>query len=190
MSRVVYYAAMSLDGYIAEADDNIDWLTGFEAVRPAEGVETVEGSYQDFYKDVGALVSGSVTYEWVLDHLDLAGGGSWPYAGKPCWILSSRDLRVPEGVDVTISRGAVTELYDEMIAAAGDRNLWVVGGGNVASQFADAGLLDDVWVTVVPVVLGSGKPLFDRRLPGAPMRLTAALPRPSGMIELRFEIRR
>ena len=91
---------------------------------------------------------------------------------------------------MTIASGAVTEVYDEMMAAAGDRKLWVVGGGNVASQFADAGLLDDVWVTVVPVVLGTGKPLFDRRLPGAPMRLTAALPRASGMIELRYEIRR
>ena len=65
----------------------------------------------------------------------------------------------------------VPELYDEMIAAAGDRNLWVVGGGDVASQFADEGLLDDVLVTVVPVVLGEGKPLFDRCVPGGPMQL-------------------
>jgi dihydrofolate reductase len=185
MSRVVYYAAMSLDGYIAEADDNIDWLTGFEAVPPAEGVETVQGGYDEFYEDIGAVVMGSVTYEWILDHI-----AGWAYPGKPSWVLSSRDLPLRDGADVTISNAAVTELYDEMIAAAGDRKLWVVGGGNVASQFADAGLLDDVWVTVVPVVLGAGKPLFDRRVPGPPMRLTAARPRPSGMIELRFEIRR
>jgi dihydrofolate reductase len=188
MSRVAYYAAMSLDGYIAEADDTIDWLTGFEAVPPADGVETVEGSYNDFYEEVGALVSGSVTYEWILGHMSR--GGSWPYTGKPCWILSSRELPQPEGGEVTIVDAAVTDVFDEMVAAAGERKLWVVGGGNVASQFADAGLLDDVWVTVVPVVLGTGKPLFDRRLPGRPMRLTAALPRPSGMIELRYEIRR
>ena len=190
MGRVVYYAAMSVDGFIAEADDGLDWLTGFQAVPPGEGVETVGGGYDEFYAEIGALVSGSRTYEWVLDHLDLAGDGSWPYAGKPCWILSSRDLPVPEGAEVTITRGAVAELYDEMVAAAGDRRLWVLGGGNVASQFADAGLLDDVWVTVVPVVLGSGRPLFDRRVPGPPMQLTASLPRPSGMIELRFAIRR
>jgi dihydrofolate reductase len=186
--RVVYYAAMSLDGYIAEADDTLDWLTGFEAVPPGEGVETVEGGYEEFYEEVGALVFGSATYEWLLGHMER--GGSWPYAGMPCWILSSRELPQPDGGQVAIVNAPVTELFDEMIAAAGDRKLWVVGGGNVASQFADAGLIDDVWVTVVPVVLGSGKPLFDRRLPGPPMRLTAALPRPSGMIELRFEVRR
>ena len=68
--------------------------------------------------------------------------------------------------DLRFTSAAVTDLYDEMVAAAGDRKLWVIGGGNVASQFADAGLLDEVWVTVVPVGLGSGKPLFDRRVPG------------------------
>jgi dihydrofolate reductase len=188
MSRVVYYAAMTLDGYIAEADDTIDWLTGFEAVPPAEGVETVEGGYGEFYDEIGALVFGSVTYEWVLGHI--ARGGSWPYAGRPCWVLSSRTLPQPDGGEVTVVDASVTDLHDELVAAAGDRKLWVVGGGNVASQFADAGLLDEVWVTVVPVVLGTGKPLFDRRLPGPPLRLTAALPRPTGMLELRYDVQR
>ncbi len=77
-----------------------------------------------------------------------------------------------------------------MIAAAGERNLWVVGGGNVASQFADQGLLDELLVTVVPVVLGEGKPLFDRRLPGGPMQLTGTTAFDSGMVELRYEISR
>ena len=77
-----------------------------------------------------------------------------------------------------------------MVAAAGERNLWVVGGGNVASQFADAGLLDELLVTVVPVVLGDGKPLFDRRLPGGPMQLTGTRTFDSGMVELRYEIGR
>ena len=102
MSRVQYYCAASLDGYIAEADDTIDWLTGYEASEPAADVETVEGGYDDFYEGVGALVSGSVTYEWVLAHLD-----EWPYKGKPCWVLSSRDLPKPdgEGVDFHLSPG-------------------------------------------------------------------------------------
>ena len=89
-----------------------------------------------------------------------------------------------------IAASDVPSLYDEMLAAAGERDLWVVGGGNVASQFADAGLLDEVLVTLVPVVLGEGKPLFDRRLPGGPMRLTAARPYDTGMVDLRYEIAR
>jgi dihydrofolate reductase len=77
-----------------------------------------------------------------------------------------------------------------MIESAGDRSLWVIGGGNVASQFADEGLLDEVIATVVPVVLGTGKPLFDRRLPGGPMRLVGTRAFDSGMVELRYEIDR
>jgi dihydrofolate reductase len=75
-----------------------------------------------------------------------------------------------------------------MLATAGERDLWVVGGGNVASQFADQGLIDQVEITVVPVVLGSGEPLFDRRLPGGPMLLLDIGATPSGMVELRYEV--
>jgi dihydrofolate reductase len=128
------------------------------------------------------------TYEFILG--ELAEGGEWPYKGKAAWVLSSRDLPEPEGedVDVRIGGANVSELYDEMIAAAGERDLWVVGGGNVASQFADEGLLDEVLVTVVPVVLGDGRPLFDRRLPGGAMRLTGTRAFDNGMVELRYEI--
>ena len=192
MAVTRYYCAVSLDGYIAESDDRLDWLLGYQGSYEGNGAKPVEGGYEQFYAAVAALVMGSVTYEWILDHLDVAGGGQWPYRGKPTWILSSRARRVPEGegVDVRIAAASVPELYDEMAAAAGDKVLWVVGGGNVASQFADEGLLDEVHVTVVPVVLGQGKPLFDRRLPGPPMQLTDVLPRPSGMVELRYEVRR
>jgi dihydrofolate reductase len=130
---------------------------------------------------------GSATYEFVLAELS-----EWPYKGKPTWVLSSRDLPKPPGeeVDLRIVNANVRDLYDEMIAAAGERNLWIVGGGNVASQFADASLLEEVLVTVVPVVLGEGKPLFDRRLPGGPMQLAGTRSFDSGMVELRYEIRR
>jgi dihydrofolate reductase len=189
MATAVYYCAATLDGYIAEADDTIGWLNSYDGSYSGEA-PPVEGGYEEFYEEVGALVMGSATYEFVLVHI--RDGGSWPYAGKPTWVLSSRDLPLPDGdgADVRIANAAVDDLAAEMGAAAGDRLLWVVGGGNVASQFADAGLLDEVRVTVVPVVLGAGKPLFDRRLPGGPMRLAAVHPRTNGMIELRCEIER
>ena len=189
-----YYCAMSLDGYIAEADDTLAWLLEYEGSYEGEGVEpgpmSGGGSYERFYEGVGALISGATTYEFVVDHM--ADDSEWPYMGKPCWVLSSRDLPMPSGedADVRIVNASVRELYDEMTAAAGERNLWVIGGGNVASQFADEGLLDEVLVTVVPVVLGAGKPLFDRRLPGGPMQLTGTSTFATGMVELRYEIRR
>jgi dihydrofolate reductase len=149
------------------------------------------GAYESFYESVRALVMGSATYEWILDHLDAPGGGQWPYRGKPCWVLSSRELRLPEGegVDIRVEDASVGELYGEMSTVAGDGLLWVVGGGGVASQFADEGHLDEVHLTVVPVVLGAGKRLFERRLPNGSMQLTATRTFQNGMVELRYEIR-
>jgi dihydrofolate reductase len=189
MARTVYYCAASLDGYIAEADDTIGWLTSYDGTVEGTEVEPVDGGYDEFYEGVGALVMGSVTYEWILGHI--GSGGDWPYRGRPTWVLSSRDLPTPTDAenDVRIVSADVPDLHEEMLAAAGARDLWVVGGGNVASQFAQAGVLDDVRVTVVPVVLGSGKPLFDRRLPGGAMQLTRVAPRRNGMVELGYEVR-
>jgi dihydrofolate reductase len=114
---VQYYCAASLDGYIAEVDDTLDWLTGYTGVPPGRDLSPVEGGYHDFYADVGALVSGSVTYEFILGELER--GTEWPYAGKPCWVLSSRKLSVPEGhcVDVRIRH-----------APASSNNCWPVSG--------------------------------------------------------------
>jgi dihydrofolate reductase len=178
---------MSLDGFIAESDDTLEWLTGYEGSYAGDDAVPMKGTYDEFYEGVGALVSGSATYEFVLNEV-----AEWPYAGKPYWVLTSRDLPAPEGdgIDVRFSRSGVRELYPELADAAGDGSLWVVGGGNVASQFADEGLLDEVIATVVPVVLGSGKPLFDRRLPGGPMRLTGSRAFDTGMVELRYELDR
>jgi dihydrofolate reductase len=176
----VYYTAVSLDGFIAESDDTLDWLTEYQPAAPPENVEVAgpefPGSYDEFYADVGAMVSGSVTYEWVLAHMT-----EWPYSGKPYWVLTSRELTPFEGQDIRFNGS-----FEEMLESAGDRKLWIVGGGGIASQFAEAGLLDEVIVTVVPVALGAGKPLFDRRLPGGPMQLTGVLARASGMVELRY----
>jgi dihydrofolate reductase len=186
MSSVQYYCAASLDGYIAEADDTLEWLTKYQGEYAGEGVEPMAGSYDRFYEGIGSLVMGSATYEFILAEL-----AEWPYKGKPTWVLTSRDLPLPEGedVDVRFANANVADLYDELIEAAGERDLWVIGGGNVASQFVDSGLLDEVLVTIVPVVLGGGKPLFDRRLPG-PMQLAGERAFDTGMVELRYEISR
>jgi dihydrofolate reductase len=194
MSSVQYYCAATLDGYIADADDGLAWLLGYEGEFEGEGA--VPGpmgpgnAYERFYEGVGAMVSGSTTYEFVLDHMGQ--GADWPYAGKPYWVLSSRELRVPEGdgVDVRIVDGSVARLQHEVAASAGEGNLWIVGGGNVASQYADAGLLDELHVTLVPVVLGNGKPIFDLPLPGPPLQLEATRIFDSGMVELRYSVRR
>jgi dihydrofolate reductase len=188
MRGVVYYCAMSLDGYVAAPDDTIEWLTGYSGEYAGADAAPTEGAYEDFYEGVGALVMGSTTYEFVFRALE--GGGAWPYAGKPTWVLTSRDLPVPDDADVRLADGDVADLFDDLVGSAAGGVLWVVGGGNVASQFADDGLLDAVHVHVVPVVLGRGKPLFERGVPHGPLRLRDVVPRDNGMVELRYALER
>ena len=122
MAKTQYYAASTLDGYIAEADDTLGWLMGYEGSYDAPEAEpgpmSGGGSYERFYDGVGALVSGSTTYEFVVEHTD--DPKEWPYKGKPYWVLSSRDLPVPdaEGVDVRVVEADVGELHQEMLAAS------------------------------------------------------------------------
>jgi dihydrofolate reductase len=188
VSRTQYYCAATLDGYIADPDDGLDWLLGYEGSYEGEDAAPAPmgegGGYEHFYEGVGAIVSGSTTYEWVLDRL-----GRWPYGGKPVWVLSSRELAKPDGFEdeVRVVNSPVTEIHDELVAAAGGANVWVLGGGNVASQYAAAGLLDELLLTVVPVVLGDGKPLFEQPLPG-PLQLTGTTVFESGMVELRYSV--
>lgn len=198
MPRTQYYAAASLDGFIATEDDNLDWLTGYQGSYEGAEVEPGKGSYDEFYEGVGATVMGSTTYEWILREVRAKPEGrpvldEWPYAGKPTWVLSSRELEMPPGDaeanDVRIRNASVPDLHEEMLASAGDRNLWIVGGGPVASQFADEGLLDELLVTVVPVALGTGRPLFERPLAKS-MQLTGTTTFDSGMVELRYELAR
>jgi dihydrofolate reductase len=178
-----YYVAQSLDGYIAERDGGLEWLMRFGGDSEAGVSEATDGSYDRFYADVGALAMGSATYDFLLaEELE-----RWPYEGKPSWVFTSRELPVPDGADVRFARGSVRAVHDELRAAAGERNVWVVGGGDLAMQFAGEGLLDELLVTVVPVWLGDGIPTFSRRL-GDGLRLTGTSRFANGMVELRYEL--
>jgi dihydrofolate reductase len=181
VSTAVYYCAQSLDGYIARADDSLDWLTGYEGKYAGADELPLGDSYDRFMAGIGALVMGSATYEFC------AALEEWPYPDHPVWALSTRDRRVPDGADVRLVSGPVRDLHAGVLESAGGRAVWVVGGGNVASQYADAGLLDRVEVTVVPVVLGAGKPLFDRAL-AARLQLVSTRPFANGMVELRYDV--
>ncbi len=109
---------------------------------------------------------GSTTYEWILDHEFEDKDPSewkWPY-DIPCWVFSSRQLPVVPNAKIEFVHGDVSPVHEQMVAAAGDRNRWIVGGGDLVGQFADAGLLDEVIVYIAPVTLGAGAPLLPRRL--------------------------
>jgi len=184
LSATQYYLAQSLDGYIAETDHGLDWLTKYDGQSEADVSEVTDGSYDAFYAQVGAIAMGSATYEFIL-----AEGSGWPYEEVPSWVFTSKERPVPDGAEVRFVDGPVGPAHEEMRAAAGDRNVWIVGGGDLASQFADEGLLDELHVTVVPVILGDGIPAFARRL-GRKLRLTGTSAFSSGMVQLRYRLAR
>jgi dihydrofolate reductase len=155
-----YYTATTLDGFIADPDDSLEWL--FSRRRDPGGPL----DYEAFIAGVGAMAMGATTYEWILDH-EFAGKDEaewkWPYE-LPCWVFTHRQLPVVPEAPVTFTSADVPAVHEAMVAAAGGRNVWIVGGGDLAGQFADAGLLDEVLVTFAPVTLGAGAPLLPRRL--------------------------
>ncbi len=157
MTKLSYYTATTLDGFNADPDDSLEWL--FRQKQDESGPI----NYEEFIANIGAIAMGSTTYEWIIEHQTRSGRPPWPYP-MPAWVLTSRDLSPPSGADIRFADGDVRPVYDAMAAAADGKDLWVVGGGDLAGQFADAGLLDEVIVYVAPVTLGSGRSLLSRRL--------------------------
>ena len=182
--RTQYYTASSLDGFIADPDDSLDWLFPLGDIA--------DTSYPTFIRDVGALAMGSATYEWMLRHVVAPGATEpqpWPYE-QPTWVFTSRVLPAVAGADLRFARGDVRPVHEAMAAAAGGRNVWIVGGGDLAGQFHDAGLLDDLFVQVGSVTLGAGKPLLPRRITQPPLRLVSVRAVGTGFAELHYEVPR
>ena len=179
MSRLQYFVASSLDGFIATSDDNLAWLLQFD------GFEGGRESYEAFMAEVGCIVMGGDTYAWLMEHEP----GSWPYPDTPCWVFTHHEHSAPRGADVTFVRGDVREFMDDFTAEAADKNIWLVGGGELAAQFADAGLLDEIIVSIIPVVLGAGKPVLPIRTgPTRPLELAASSSMGRGIVELRYRL--
>lgn len=164
MSRVVYRTATTLTGHLADEQHSLSWLFAVDSPAP---------DHDAFLAGVGALVCGSSTYEWVLREEDLlAHPEKWPayYGDRPHFVFTTRQLPVPAGADVRFVRGDVADALPAIRAATGERDVWVVGGGDLAGQFDDAGALDTIELTYAPATLAAGMPVLPRRI--GPDRLT------------------
>ncbi|MGW6423250.1 dihydrofolate reductase family protein [Nocardia sp. NPDC055053] len=159
-----YYTATSLDGYIADRDNSLDWLMAVPDADPATG------DVGEFLLGVGALCLGSTTYEWMAANNPPE---TWyeNYGDRPTWVFTHRELPELPGANVRFVAGEVGAVHEQMVAAAAGRDIWIIGGGDLAGQFADAGLLDEVIVGIAPVTLGGGAPLLPRRILADRMRL-------------------
>ena len=180
--KTQYYTATSLDGFLATEDDSLEWLFALGSLN--------ESSYPDFISKVGALAMGSATYEWMVRNAEKVAaetGSTWPYA-QPAWVFTSRSVPAVGGADIRFVNGDVRIVHSEMKAVAGDMNIWIVGGGDLAGQFHDAGLLDELIVQVGSATLGRGKPLFPRRVLSPSLRLVSVHQMGTGMAELHYEV--
>jgi dihydrofolate reductase len=133
---------------------------------------------------------GSGTYAWMLRHADTVAadlGAAWPYT-QPAWVFSHRKLPTIPGATISFVQGDVRPVYTAMRQAAGDKNLWIVGGGDLAGQFHDASLLDEIIVQIGSVTLGTGRPLFPRRLTQPPLRLVSVQQIGTSFAELRYAV--
>lgn len=173
--KTVYYTASTLDGFLADLDDRLDWLMQFGDGPPED--------YAAFIAQVGAIAMGSTTYRWILDH----DPGAWPYA-VPAWVFTTRTLPAVPGADVRFVRGDVEPVHREMAAVASGKNVWIAGGGDLVGQFHDRGLLDEIVVTVAPVTLGAGAPLLPRRITTPPLRLLSCRVYATVFAQLTYEV--
>ncbi|AGN01037.1 hypothetical protein L593_05440 [Salinarchaeum sp. Harcht-Bsk1] len=182
--KTQYYTATSVDGYLADEENSLEWLFQFGAV------EGVDDGYSQFVERVGALAMGSTTYDWIIEHEDLLKHPEmWPYEG-PAWVFSTRELPAVDGADIRFVQGDVGPVHEEMVAAAAGENVWLVGGGELVGQFHDRGLLDEIVLNVAPVTLASGAPLLPRRITDPPLKLTDVERQGNGFAVLTYEVQR
>jgi dihydrofolate reductase len=166
VTKVQYFTACTVDGYIADSNNSLDWL--YEVPHDEE-----DSFWDGWFPSVGGLVMGATTYEWMLEH---GGPDSWRryYGERPGWIFTHRELpSIPE-VEIAFVEGDVGPVFEDIAAKLDGANLWLVGGGDLVGQFHDAGLLDEIILGMTPVTLGGGAPLLPRRITSKELSFSSA----------------
>jgi dihydrofolate reductase len=182
MSDFIYYTSSSVNGFIADEHDSLQWL--FDAAN--SGIENPVS----FIDDMGVQVMGSSTYEWLLSNenlLEIPGKWQQVFGSLPTRVFSTRDLPRPSDADIEFLQGTVQSHLDDLRKLAGERDVWIVGGGDLAGQFYDAGSLDAIEVTIAPVFLPGGAPLLPRFIGSASLELVDTC-RQGSFVSVRYHV--
>ena len=173
--EIIYMFAMSLDGFIARQDGSFDWLDDY----PADA----DFDFDSFLASVSGIVMGRGTYD------STRRDGRWEYAKWPCVVATSRPVEdLPDNAEVLA--GTPAELVARLRERGADGRIWMFGGGELARQFLDAGLLDTIETGIIPIVLGAGIPAFGGAQPDRWLDLDFAKPLANGAIHAKWRVRR
>ncbi|MFF5993738.1 dihydrofolate reductase family protein [Lysinibacillus sp. KU-BSD001] len=145
MRKFKMFIAQSLDGYIATKEEALQWLMEVEG----EG----DNGYGSFYETIDTVVMGRKTYDWVMAEMN----GEYPYPNKPGYVFTSQHHLPSE--DVTFTNEDINAFVERLKSQEG-KDIWIVGGGQLIAKFLEAHAIDEMIVTVAPVLLGEGIPLF------------------------------
>ena len=171
MAVIVYYVAASLDGFIGTLEGGFDWLAPFEKRVEDHG-------YAEFYATVDAVLVGGRTYDACLEH------GEWPFPGKPCWVLTRQDRKVPRP-EVTFTDREPLEMARELERRAVKR-AWLVGGGELAGAFREAGLIDEYVISHIATIIGDGIPIFGFSSAKEDLTLLGSKTYPDGVVQSHY----
>ena len=171
-SKVILYIAMSLDGYIARENGDIDWLSVVDTPNEDYG-------YSAFVKDVDTVIMGRKTYEKVLSF-----GIEFPHKDKICYVLSGSKTGRDE--HVTFYSGDLSELI-AAIKSQGCGNIFIDGGAEIVNALLKHGLIEECVISILPVLLGSGIKLFRDGRPETSLKLVSTESYASGLVQLRYE---
>jgi dihydrofolate reductase len=183
-SRVTIHMVASLDGFIARKDGSVDWL---ETSDTFEGGETLSSEFvAEFLRTIDCYVMGSRTYETALS-FEKQGLG-WSYGDKPTFVLTSRALRQVRST-VEFHSGDLAQLVNERLRP-NFRSIWFVGGGRLSGECLRRGFADEVRYSIMPILIGDGISFFDQLDKDVPLHLVEVKAYRSGMIALRYAVRR
>jgi dihydrofolate reductase len=170
--KISLYIASSVDGYIARKDGSIAWL-------PQPGSADTDYGYDEFYSSIDVLLMGSRTYEQVLSF------GDWPHADRPVHVFTSRLLPRPPGADIKFWNVFPSDLV-EYLENTGTKHAWLVGGSIMNGAFLASNLITALIVSVIPIVLGDGIPLFPAGTPTHALHLEETRTYPGDIVQLSY----
>lgn len=178
--KTIYCTATALNGFIADENNSLEWL--FQFGKPDEELEK-------FVASAGAIVMGSTTYEWLLNNhvYSPKKENPWPYK-VPCFVFTTRHLRHVDGADIIFVQGDVKPVHDKIKSFVKDKNIWIMGGGELAAKFYDQNLLDEIIIHLASVTLSGGAPLFPRKI-AKPMKVKSVREMQPGLIEIHYQIK-